>query len=85
MKVKPGDIVRYKGRVDPETWHRSVIPPTTKPYGLVLSTRSYRTSDTEYGAIVEIAHVQWFIPKWNNSGPGYAEEMVADLELVQEL
>ena len=85
MDVKPGDIVRYRGRVDPETWIRSVIPPAKRPLGLVLSTRTYRTSNDEYGAFVECVNVQWFDPTWNTTGPGYSEEMAADLELVQKL
>ena len=83
MKIQSGNIVRYKGRIDPDTWVKSDTFRDSKPYGLVLETRTYKTGgDTRYAAHVEIAYVQWFDHKWNTAGSGYAEEMIADLELI---
>ena len=88
MKFSVGDLVQYKDAPDPDTWVKSVIPPLRTgevPYGIVVETRQFKTSNDHSAGIVEMVYVHWFKQGWNMTDSGYSEEMACHLQLIQTL
>jgi len=88
-RLKPGDLVRYIGKIVPVSVvpnHGAVVPPKTRPYGLIIDIEEIEVGgDPLVAGVMHMVLVDWFDKSWNSDKThGFSEEVASDLELIQK-